>query len=298
MGSPAFSQLENLAGLAQSGVDVKPTLLRVLTDLYIQNAVHTSEEERQYVELALRLIDAVDPPTRTAIALKLADYPAAPRAIVERLVADGVSAPALPAPPVRAIAAPSPASATLGMSASDLTELFFRADAKTRKAILDNLADATARPAPLPRPDGERILRIERAVLGGRPGDFIRELEHALDIARILAERIVNDMSGEPLLVAAKAITVPIEVLQRILLFVNPGIGHSVTRVYALSGLYGEIGTDAASNLVALWRAAHPRAARSTEPVYVPGRGARERTEIQREFARAPRENTPRQRTT
>jgi len=34
--------------------------VRVLTDLYVQKPTHTSEEERQYTELVLRLIDSVD----------------------------------------------------------------------------------------------------------------------------------------------------------------------------------------------------------------------------------------------
>ena len=56
--SAIFPKLEGLDSLARrDGVDIQPTLLRVLTDLYVQKATHTSEEERHYTELALRLID-------------------------------------------------------------------------------------------------------------------------------------------------------------------------------------------------------------------------------------------------
>ena len=55
------SPLDGLVDLAcRDGVDVRPTLLRVLTDLYVQKPTHSADEETQYVELALGLIDTVD----------------------------------------------------------------------------------------------------------------------------------------------------------------------------------------------------------------------------------------------
>jgi hypothetical protein len=59
---------------------------------------------------------------------------------------------------------------------------------------------------------------------------------------------------GEPIVVAAKALEVPTDVLQRMLLFINPRVGQSVERVYELAELYGEISVDAARRLVAIWR--------------------------------------------
>ena len=79
---PGFN---SLVGLADDGLDLKPTLLCVLTDLYVQKASHTSEEERQFVELALRLIDVVDAATRAEAARRLSIYPGAPAEIVRRL---------------------------------------------------------------------------------------------------------------------------------------------------------------------------------------------------------------------
>ena len=65
MESTILSSLDNLTHLGlRSGVDMRPTLLRVLTDLYVQKLTHTPEEERHYTELALRLLDAVDVATR------------------------------------------------------------------------------------------------------------------------------------------------------------------------------------------------------------------------------------------
>jgi hypothetical protein len=91
----------NLAGLldlAESGdVDVRPRLLRVLTDLYVQKDRHTDDEECQYTELALRLIDVVDLPARAATASTLAQFPGAPYAVIQRLAHDSlmVAAPVL-----------------------------------------------------------------------------------------------------------------------------------------------------------------------------------------------------------
>jgi len=89
--SPSGPNLEGLDDLARrKGVDTRPTLLRVLTDLYVQRPAHTLEEERHYTELALRLLDGVDTQTRAVVAQKLAAYPAAPATLVRRLARDTI----------------------------------------------------------------------------------------------------------------------------------------------------------------------------------------------------------------
>src|SRR5262245_61621016 len=83
----AFANLDGLVRLSNTeGVDIRRPLLRVLTDLYVQEKSHTREEEQQYVELTLRLLPAVDASTRFAIARKLATYRLTPAAIREALV--------------------------------------------------------------------------------------------------------------------------------------------------------------------------------------------------------------------
>ena len=62
----------------REGVDIRPTLLRVLTDLYVQAHKHTPDEERQFVELTSRLIEQVDDATRAAVRARLAIYPGTP----------------------------------------------------------------------------------------------------------------------------------------------------------------------------------------------------------------------------
>jgi hypothetical protein len=83
---PNLEGLEHLA--RRNGVDIRPTLIRVLTDLYVQKAGHTPEEERRYTELVMRLLDAVDVATRAAVSHKLATYAAAPAPVIRRLARD------------------------------------------------------------------------------------------------------------------------------------------------------------------------------------------------------------------
>lgn len=87
--APTLPNLDGLLGLAnRKGVDVRPTLVRVLTDLYVQRPTHSDEEERRYTELALWLLGSVDVATRAAVGKKLAGYANAPRAVIERLARD------------------------------------------------------------------------------------------------------------------------------------------------------------------------------------------------------------------
>src|SRR5712671_272987 len=92
--SPSMMKLPNLAGfeglidLDRRGVDIRPTLLRVLTDQYLHRRIHTPDEERQYTELTLRLLDETDVPARAAVATRLAAHANAPRAVILRLARD------------------------------------------------------------------------------------------------------------------------------------------------------------------------------------------------------------------
>ena len=92
MESPSeFPGLEDLVDLGSGNqIDMRPTLLRVLTDLYLQRSAHTAEDERYYTELALRLIDATDFAARVALAERLASYPSAPRAVIARLARETI----------------------------------------------------------------------------------------------------------------------------------------------------------------------------------------------------------------
>ncbi len=256
------SHLPNLEGLldlaCRNGVDVRPTLLRVLTDLYVQKPVHSVEEEAQYVELAQRLIEAADPPTRTAVAARLSSYPGAPGPVLKKL-AELTGLTVTPAAETASDADPE----------EDLVELFLQSTAAERRTILLNL-DA---PAPTVRrpytPDtAETCRQLETAALARDTGEFIRVLQRALTISPALAQRIVADLSGEPIIVAAKALGMTSAMLQRVLLFINPAIGHSVQRVYELVDLYAEISTYAAQAMTDIWRGAPPKRRPAHRPVY------------------------------
>src|SRR5450631_1034589 len=83
---PLFPGFDGLMTLSRrEGVDIRPTLLRVLTDLYVQANAHSGDEERQFVELTSRLIDEVDDATRAAVRSRLAIYPGTPAEIQKKL---------------------------------------------------------------------------------------------------------------------------------------------------------------------------------------------------------------------
>ena len=123
------------------------------------------------------------------------------------------------------------------------------------------------------------IWRLESAALQHHSEAVVRELESALGVTRNQARRIVQDELGEPIVVAAKAMSLPADVLQRMLLFINPRVGQSVDRVYELATLYGEISVGAAQRLIAIWREADQAADRQAghEPPRL-ARGRRDRS--------------------
>jgi hypothetical protein len=258
MKSSTTPPLDSLVDLAcRDGVDIRPTLLRVLTDLYVQKPAHSAAEETQYVELALGLIDAVDAPTRAAVAAKLSAYPATPMAVLSRLAetASSHGTGTLVQPEAKTI------------SRHDLVELFFAASAEERRLILINLdvvaETAARRPAPA---SSEVIRRLENAALQRNSGEFSRILERALGISRDLAVRVTRDQSGEPIVVAARALGMTAAVLQRVLLFLNPAVGESIERVYELARLYDDLTPAAAERMLTIWRQPQAR----SQPVHAP----------------------------
>jgi uncharacterized protein (DUF2336 family) len=238
---PASDPLDSLVDLAcRDGVDIRPTLLRVVTDLYVQKPLHSAEEETQFVELALGLVEAVDLQTRVAVAAALSAYPAAPAVVLQKL----------------ANITHSGAADAVGSDRNDLIDLFFSASPEDRRLILINLDVASGQTARRPLPIASELLRrLESAALKNNPGEFSRVLERALGISRDLAEKITYDNSGEPIVVAAKAIGLKAEVLQRILLFLNPLIGQSSRRLYELSRLFEDITEATAEHMLTIWRA-------------------------------------------
>ena len=119
MKTPTLSSLNGLADIGlRSGVDMRPTLIRVLTDLYVQKLTHTADEERHYTELALRLLDGVDVATRATVAARLSKHLTPPIRVIQYLVNDlpEIAAPlrahALLQPPAQPVAPAPPPTAT------------------------------------------------------------------------------------------------------------------------------------------------------------------------------------------
>jgi hypothetical protein len=274
----ALAGRKGLLDLADgNGIDMCASLLRTLTDLYLQRPLHTPEDEHYYTELALRLIDAAEVSERAALAARLASYPSAPMPVLERLARDVIevagpilkhshlkSAAEAPGGALSQMAASSPSSASPAVrpcgpgdavEPSELADLFYHAGAAERRLILINLEYALFLPSrPLSAVRGTDVWRLEAAALLHEPEALIRELGKLLGISQMQASRIVNDELGEPMVVAAKAIDLSSGLLQRLLLFLSRCVGQRFDRMHELAQLYREVTADAAWRLVTIWR--------------------------------------------
>lgn len=86
---PRLPQVQRLIGLARSnGVDVRPTLLRVVVDQFVAEPHHGAAEVTRFGELVLHLLDRAEAGERAIVAAKLAPHPQTPAAVARRLAAD------------------------------------------------------------------------------------------------------------------------------------------------------------------------------------------------------------------
>ena len=279
---PGLASLDGLATIGLRGrVDLRPTLLRVLTDLYVQKLQHTADEERHYTELALRLLDSVDVPTRAAVAARLGRHLSPPRRVIEHLLKDlpevvaalapqrvvqSAASVAMAATPIKQPAPTAEASARRAQAspddldpamASDLNEQFFAANEHERRLILLNFHIV------VPVGTGHVVIardpavgpRLEAAALSHNREEFAKHLAKALQVPHDQARRIAADNLGEPITVAIKALGIARELVYRILMFANPAVGHSIERVHALAALYDEMTLPAAEGMIAIWQA-------------------------------------------
>ena len=254
----------------REGVDIRPTLLRVLTDLYVQARAHSSDEERQFIELTSRLIDQVDDATRAAVRARLAIYPGAPAEVLDRLglkasdpdqrVPLAQSIPAAPAvpPPVRTLTEAQLRATNLSMQpkdAAEINDMFFAASSSERALILHNLEETPLKASPrIPAFFANRAVEtLEMAAFAADIENFTLELGETLILPARVAAQVVGDPGGEPLACAAKALGMPAAVFQRVLIFL-PSFGQSVTSVYRLSRLYDRLSERSALIMLAAWR--------------------------------------------
>jgi hypothetical protein len=298
----AFAGLEGLLDLVDgNATDICASLLRTLTDLYLQRPIHTPEDEHYYTELALRLIDAAEVSERAALAVRLASYPSAPLPVLERLARDvvEVAGPILEhSPHLRSTegetmseaaldaqsigtepSAAQPAARGAGplAAAAELAELFYRATAPERRLILINLDYAPFSPSHrLPGVRGVDIWRLEAAALRRKPETLTREFERLLGVSATQARRILDDRLGEPIVVAAKALDLSNTVLQCLLPALSLWVGQWADRVHELAQLYREISRDAACRLITIWREAARAESSPVQDEPVPWRAAAE----------------------
>ena len=273
---PLFSGFDGLMSLSRrEGVDIRPTLLRVLTDLYVQTSTHSEEEARQFVELTSRLIDQVDDATRAAVRARLALYPATPAAVMRHLglkppfpgqrvplareipaIAETIAAPAPPKTPSEAQLRLASNLSMQPTDAAEISGLFFRASSAERALILHNLSDTPLKASPrVPALRAERAIEaLEMAAFVADVENFTLELGETLILPWQTANQVVNDPTGEPLACAARALGMPSPVFQRVLLFLKPEIGTSVHTVYRLSRLYDTLTERSALIMLAAWR--------------------------------------------
>lgn len=271
---PGFDGLMTLS--RREGVDIRPTLLRVLTDLYVQASAHSADEERQFVELTSRLIDQVDDATRAAVRARLAIYPATPAEIMDKLglrrsppdqklplAAAIATAPASAPASAPAVREPTEAELRIASSlamrpndAAEISDMFFSSSASERALILHNLADTPLKASPrIPAARAARALHIlEMAAFAEDTDNFTLELGEALILPQRIAVQVVGDPGGEPLACALKALDMPSAIFQRVLLFLNPEFGSSVHNVYRLSRLYDRLSERSALVMLAAWR--------------------------------------------
>mgnify|MGYP002077024906 CR=1 FL=1 len=296
---PLFQGFDGLMSLSQrEGVDIRPTLLRVLTDLYVQTPGHTPDEEQQFTELTTRLLDEVDDATRAVVRAKLAIYPNTPRDIRRKLMipppplyprhaapslqpAQGHADPAAVAAPPLAPQQPLPVLSMKPQDASSLIEMFTSASSKERAKILENLLDAPLKPSAKvdPKRAARALATLEGAAMVADAHAFTVELADALTLPASVAKEIVADPLGEPLACAMKALGMDADAFQRVLLFLNPAIGASVIDVYRLARMYDVLTERVALVMLAAWRGSSVVAARAKyKPVLYDGERQRART--------------------
>jgi hypothetical protein len=269
--SPLFPGFDGLMTLSRrEGVDIRPTLLRVLTDLYVQASVHSEEETRQFVELTSRLIDQVDDATRAAVRARLAIYPGTPVEVLRQFGLKPAGPdqhlpvekelPSASAPPVKPLSeAQFRMASSLSMQPKDAAEIsgmFFSANASERALILHNLSDTPLKAsARIPAARAARAIEtLEMAAFAADVENFTIEIGEALILPWKVATQVVDDPGGEPLACAARALDMPGPVFQRVLLFLKPEFGTSVNTVYRLSRLYDRLSERSALIMLAAWR--------------------------------------------
>ena len=265
--APLFPSFDGLLSLSRhEGVDIRPTLLRVLTDLYVQAPTHSEAEKRQFSELISRLVDGVDDSTRAAIRAKLMVCADTPPAVAERLglaINRPAPEPAIEFEAPRTETAPQPAQLRPKLTmrpneAAEIEQMFAAAGSSERILILQSLEDSPLQPTTRPSPGraARAVEALEMAAFACDLDSFAFELANILLLPAKAASAIVEDAGGEAIACACKATGMDEDVFLRVLLFLKPEVGVSVLEVFRLVRLYAVLTDRAALIMVAVWRGA------------------------------------------
>jgi uncharacterized protein (DUF2336 family) len=354
MSSVSQSHLHGLVAVAtEQGLDMKPVLFRVLTDLYIATENHSTDEIAQFRDIASALAEQVDPDTAMVVAHKLSSYvhtpPEVGRALIGRgddasrlILADAVWLPRRMAVDIAAggdrllaaaVAARNDADGALVrlllsrndpivdvtlaandavelpadakdellargrdeeaiaaalLSRSDLTladqaVLFQWADKTLRRAIVEDavrLATLAGRLRHHRRATDELTAAVEAAAAASDPDMMATALAAAAGAPAGRVRRLLEDRSGECLAILLVAAGIDDETATRVFMFLDPAIGHSSQRVFALVDLARRVPFAAAERIAGAMmgvegpqRAAGPRQAEARQEPARPGPG-------------------------
>ncbi len=93
MQTDIYARLRDLASSAESKpAEMRPVILRVITDLFVLHAQHTPQELHLYEEMADKLVDDADEATLAIVARKLARCADTPASILKKIRAQGGAA--------------------------------------------------------------------------------------------------------------------------------------------------------------------------------------------------------------
>jgi hypothetical protein len=89
MSSQRLPSVQRLIGLARSnGIDVRPTLLRIIVDQFVAETRHSAAEVTRFGELVVNLLPKASEADRLLVADKLARHRQTPAVVARRLAAD------------------------------------------------------------------------------------------------------------------------------------------------------------------------------------------------------------------
>jgi hypothetical protein len=145
---------------------------------------------------------------------------------------------------------------------NEVTERFLDMDPAGRRDALASLAHQGVQPPRLtPREQFDIALnaaqkagQIPALARSKRKEALVSAFADGLGLERALVERMIDDPSGEPLVLLVKAIGLSDAEARQVLLLANPAIGYAVKTFFRLADLHASMEPTVAESMVAAWR--------------------------------------------